>query len=75
MNSEDYFCALQYGIAQLHYNTVVMFAVVRSKWKSNPFTLGSYCFIPVGAKADDIETLAEPVVSKTSNKVGRSLHT
>ncbi|KAK2171723.1 hypothetical protein NP493_1034g00001 [Ridgeia piscesae] len=42
--------------------------VTTSKWKSNPYTLGSYCFIPIGAKAEDIETLAEPVVSKSSKK-------
>jgi hypothetical protein len=33
----------------------------RSTWKTNPFTLGSYTFIPVGGQAEDIEALAEPI--------------
>ncbi|ELT94559.1 hypothetical protein CAPTEDRAFT_225468 [Capitella teleta] len=38
--------------------------VSRSTWKSNPFSLGAYSFIPVGAFAEDIETLAEPILDK-----------
>ena len=41
----------------------------RSNWKSMPYTLGSYSFIPVGARADDIDSLAEPVLDPTSDKV------
>jgi len=37
--------------------------VVRSDWKTNPYTLGSYSFIPVGASAEDICTLAEPIMN------------
>ena len=36
-------------------------AVVRTRWKSDPFAYGSYSFIPVGAYAKDREILAEPV--------------
>ena len=36
-------------------------AVVRTRWKSDPFAYGAYSFIPVGAFASDREILAEPI--------------
>ena len=36
-------------------------AVHVTRWKSDPFALGSYVYLPVGASLDDIETLAAPV--------------
>jgi hypothetical protein len=41
----------------------------RSFWKSNPYTLGSYCHIPVGASVEDIGVLAEPIVDESTGKV------
>ncbi|MEM7434181.1 MAG: NAD(P)/FAD-dependent oxidoreductase [Myxococcota bacterium] len=32
-----------------------------TRWKSDPFALGSYIYLPVGATSADIQTLAEPV--------------
>jgi spermine oxidase len=42
--------------------------IICSRWKSNPYTLGSYSFIPVGASAEDIDTLAEPVTNGEDDK-------
>jgi len=39
--------------------------VTRSTWKLNPYTLGSYCHIPVGASAEDILRLGEPVTDQS----------
>ena len=36
--------------------------IVRSKWKSNVLTQGSYSFPKVGSSMDDTKTLAKPVV-------------
>lgn len=36
-------------------------AVLRTKWASDPFTLGSYSTMPVGSKGSDRTILAEPV--------------
>jgi len=36
-------------------------AVVRTRWRSDPFSFGSYSFIPVGAFAKDREVLGEPI--------------
>ena len=30
-------------------------------WKSNPNTMGSYTFIPIGGTIEDILALAEPI--------------
>lgn len=53
--------------------------VIRSYWKTNPYTLGSYSFIPVGAHAEDIESLGEPVMDHTDRPVllfaGEATHT
>lgn len=35
--------------------------ITHSSWGSDPYSLGSYSYIPVGASADDMATLAEPV--------------
>lgn len=35
--------------------------ITRSTWKKSAFTLGSYCFIPVGALSEDVENMAEPI--------------
>lgn len=43
--------------------------VTRSAWKSHPFTLGSYCYIPVGASADYIRMLGEPVLDAAGKPV------
>jgi monoamine oxidase len=32
-----------------------------TRWKSDPYALGSYVYLPVGATVDDIEALAAPV--------------
>lgn len=40
-----------------------------TRWKTNQYTCGSYSFIPVGASAEDIEMLAEPV-NNAFEKVG-----
>lgn len=50
----------------LYFN--VMPFLCRSCWKSHPYALGAYSFIPIGAYAEDIETLAEPV-SDSNHKV------
>lgn len=53
--------------------------VVCSRWKSNPYTLGSYSFIPVGASAEDIESLGEPISNSEEKPVlqfaGEATHT
>jgi spermine oxidase len=43
--------------------------VTRSFWRTNPFTLGAYCHIPVGCSVEDIHTLAEPVVDSRNHPV------
>jgi monoamine oxidase len=35
--------------------------VLRTAWSSDPFTHGSYSFIPVGGRGEDYEVLAQPV--------------
>jgi monoamine oxidase len=35
-------------------------AVVRTTWGKDPYSHGSYSFVPVGAKGSDFEALAEP---------------
>lgn len=35
--------------------------VLRTAWSSDPFTYGSYSFIPVGGRGEDYEVLAQPV--------------
>ncbi|CAH1784526.1 unnamed protein product [Owenia fusiformis] len=42
--------------------------IVRTKWHSNEHTKGSYTFIPVGGKVQDIETLAEPLTPPNADK-------
>ncbi|XP_064630026.1 spermine oxidase-like [Lineus longissimus] len=37
--------------------------VIKTAWYSNPYTRGSYSFIPVGASIEDIEHLQEPLVN------------
>ena len=36
-------------------------AFLRTRWAHDPFTLGSYSFVPVGSGPDDRRALAEPV--------------
>ena len=36
-------------------------AVLRTSWASDPFSYGSYSFIPVNGRAEDYQTLAEPI--------------
>jgi spermine oxidase len=52
---------------------------IRSKWKTEPYTCGSYCFIPVGAHAEDIEALAEPITDQSDRPLmmfaGEATHT
>ncbi len=45
------------------FNNMVLFSIFcsRSKWKTNPYTCGSYSYIPIGASAEDVETMSEPV--------------
>lgn len=43
--------------------------VTRSFWKSNPYTLGSYCHIPVGTEVADIDRLGEPVCNDKDEPV------
>lgn len=54
-------------------NCVHTICIIRSKWKSNPYTLGSYSFIPVGAHAEDVQALAEPVLD-ARNRVSQHHH-
>ncbi|KAI1891958.1 hypothetical protein AGOR_G00149070 [Albula goreensis] len=37
--------------------------VLVTKWQSNPYTMGSYSFIPVGIDAEVMDTLAQPLSS------------
>jgi spermine oxidase len=43
--------------------------VTRSFWRTNPYTLGAYCHIPVGASVEDIHTISEPVYDSTHKAV------
>lgn len=36
-------------------------AHVVTRWSSDPFSLGSYSYIPVGGSGDDMDALAEPI--------------
>ena len=51
---------------------VTYLSLFRSKWKSHPYTLGSYSFIPIGATAEDVDTMGEPVTGTNSDKVNSS---
>ncbi len=39
-------------------------AVVRTQWNSDPFSLGSYSYMPVGSTSPDRSVLAEPVAGR-----------
>lgn len=54
------------NLRQLNNKKVV--AHDRSNWKTHPYTLGSYCHIPVGSSADYVQMMAEPVLN-ASEKV------
>ncbi len=36
-------------------------SVTMTNWADDPYSLGSYSFLPVGASVDDMRTLTEPV--------------
>ncbi|XP_076982575.1 peroxisomal N(1)-acetyl-spermine/spermidine oxidase [Tamandua tetradactyla] len=36
-------------------------SVLRSRWRSDPYTRGSYSYVAVGSSGDDIDTLATPL--------------
>jgi monoamine oxidase len=36
-------------------------AVLRTSWSTDPYSYGSYTYVPVGARAEDYETVAEPI--------------
>lgn len=35
--------------------------VMRSRWHSAPYTLGSYSYVAVGSTGDDLDLLAQPL--------------
>lgn len=35
--------------------------MLRSRWHSAPYTLGSYSYVAVGSSGDDIDVLAQPL--------------
>ena len=35
--------------------------VLRTSWASDPYSYGSYSFIPVGAPSEDYDALSEPI--------------
>lgn len=35
--------------------------MLRSRWRSAPYTLGSYSYVAVGSSGDDIDVLAQPL--------------
>ena len=35
--------------------------IARSNWSSDPYSLGAYSYIPLGASASDMQTLASPI--------------
>lgn len=39
-------------------------AVVRTRWNSDPFSVGSYSYMPVGSTSRDLSVLAEPVAGR-----------
>ncbi|MFI4937327.1 MAG: FAD-dependent oxidoreductase [Candidatus Berkiellales bacterium] len=39
-------------------------AMLRTKWAMDPFSFGSYSYIPVGASGNDYDILAEPLENK-----------
>jgi monoamine oxidase len=43
--------------------------VTRSFWKTNPYTNGAYCHIPVGASNEDIHTIAEPITDRNGKPI------
>ena len=46
-----------------HIKIVLSFYLFRTAWYSNPYTRGSYSFIPVGATTEHIEHLQEPLTN------------
>ena len=65
MNSlfiECYFhCLFHQNPAASDQFAISLFSSCRSAWRKEQYTLGSYCYIPVGGSAEDIERLADPV--------------
>ncbi len=39
-------------------------AIFRTKWAEDPYSFGSYSYIPVGASGQDYDMMAEPVANK-----------
>jgi monoamine oxidase len=39
-------------------------AMVRTRWAQDPFSLGSYSYVPVGASGNDYDILSQPVGNK-----------
>jgi [histone H3]-N6,N6-dimethyl-L-lysine4 FAD-dependent demethylase len=43
--------------------------VVVTRWKSDPWTRGSYSFISVNSSGSDYDDIAEPIVPQSSNGI------
>jgi len=43
--------------------------VIQSKWKQNPYTCGSYCYVPCGTLAEEVDNMAEPILDKDGKPI------
>lgn len=60
----DYEQAFSALLTRMFGTLPVVGRAAMSSWSSDPYSLGAYSFIPVGASADDMQTLGEPIGSR-----------